>query len=321
MITIDSLLQETSRTFALSIPFLDSPLRERVGVAYLLFRIADTIEDETGVDAASRAALLSQLSEKASDGAALRTLLDDATKVLDGAVKVPGYARLLEHAPLVLSSFESLDSESRERIASHLARTCGGMRDHLQSAEAPSGVSALRSYCYAVAGIVGELLTELFVAEAGRLSSARSELLRLAPAFGEGLQLVNILRDEHEDAMANRKYLPCDVSRGEIERMARADLASAADYVRLLESAGAAPGVIAFNAINLRLAVDTLSLVGERGPGAKLTRAEVAALIDDVRARMTAGRPQSPAIDAALATTAPVVLPGKRVQSGSSSCC
>ena len=40
-----SLLGRTSRTFALAIPLLEEPLRTEVGVAYLLLRIADTLED------------------------------------------------------------------------------------------------------------------------------------------------------------------------------------------------------------------------------------------------------------------------------------
>ena len=39
------LLERTSRTFALTIPLLDPPLARQVGVAYLLFRIADELED------------------------------------------------------------------------------------------------------------------------------------------------------------------------------------------------------------------------------------------------------------------------------------
>ena len=321
MITIESLLQQTSRTFALSIPFLDQPLRDRVGVAYLLFRIADTIEDETRVDAESRRVMLAGLAASVHAGADLRLLLDTAAERFRGVVTGDGYARLMESAPLVIAAFEALDRESRETIAAHLARTCRGMADHLDRTQAPAGVGYLRAYCYAVAGIVGELLTELFIAGSGSSAAVRSELLRLAPAFGEALQLVNILRDEHEDALADRRYMPCDVSRGEIERMARADLLLASEYVRLLESAGPPRGVSAFNAINLRLAIDTLAMVCERGPGAKLSRAEVAALVEDVRHRMETGRPQSPAIDAALATSAPIVVQQARAQSGSSSCC
>src|SRR5580658_3414801 len=47
MADVDRLLLHTSRTFALAIPQLPEPLRREVGVAYLLFRIADTFEDAT----------------------------------------------------------------------------------------------------------------------------------------------------------------------------------------------------------------------------------------------------------------------------------
>ena len=45
METIDDLLIKASRTFALTIPLLDEPLRKAMGLAYLLMRNADTLED------------------------------------------------------------------------------------------------------------------------------------------------------------------------------------------------------------------------------------------------------------------------------------
>ena len=42
----DQILPHVSRTFALTIPQLPMPLRTAVTNAYLLCRIADTIEDE-----------------------------------------------------------------------------------------------------------------------------------------------------------------------------------------------------------------------------------------------------------------------------------
>jgi phytoene/squalene synthetase len=45
MANLDDLLLKTSRTFALSIPMLPEPTRRHVGIAYLLFRVADTFED------------------------------------------------------------------------------------------------------------------------------------------------------------------------------------------------------------------------------------------------------------------------------------
>src|SRR5580700_1817276 len=55
---IDRLLLRTSRTFALAIPQLPDPLRREVGVAYLLFRVADTFEDATRWPRADRLAAL-----------------------------------------------------------------------------------------------------------------------------------------------------------------------------------------------------------------------------------------------------------------------
>ncbi len=42
---LDDLLGKTSRTFALTIPLLPEPTRLEVTIAYLLFRVADTLED------------------------------------------------------------------------------------------------------------------------------------------------------------------------------------------------------------------------------------------------------------------------------------
>ncbi|MFM7869948.1 MAG: squalene/phytoene synthase family protein, partial [Planctomycetaceae bacterium] len=56
-----SSLQGTSRTFALAIPLLGAELRYQVGIAYLLFRVADSIEDAAGVSADHRHLLLCRL--------------------------------------------------------------------------------------------------------------------------------------------------------------------------------------------------------------------------------------------------------------------
>src|SRR5262245_29077645 len=45
-------LDLVSRSFALCIPQLDSPFRDRVALAYLLFRVLDTIEDAPFTDRA-----------------------------------------------------------------------------------------------------------------------------------------------------------------------------------------------------------------------------------------------------------------------------
>ena len=57
-----SLLPEVSRTFALNIPVLPAPLELVVTVAYLLCRIADTLEDESGGETPARDELLSEFA-------------------------------------------------------------------------------------------------------------------------------------------------------------------------------------------------------------------------------------------------------------------
>jgi farnesyl-diphosphate farnesyltransferase len=63
MSVIDHLLQKTSRTFALAIPLLPEPTRNQVGIAYLLFRIADTFEDAVLWSRERRLAALDQFVE------------------------------------------------------------------------------------------------------------------------------------------------------------------------------------------------------------------------------------------------------------------
>src|SRR6185312_2020414 len=51
-------LARTSRTFALAVPTLPPRLGHAVGLAYLLFRVADTLEDASRWDAGMRVAAL-----------------------------------------------------------------------------------------------------------------------------------------------------------------------------------------------------------------------------------------------------------------------
>src|SRR5262245_65715518 len=47
-------LDQVSRSFALCIPQLEPPFRDRVALAYLLFRVLDTIEDAPFTDRATQ---------------------------------------------------------------------------------------------------------------------------------------------------------------------------------------------------------------------------------------------------------------------------
>jgi farnesyl-diphosphate farnesyltransferase len=71
-------------------------------------------------------------------------------------------------------------------------------------------------YCYYVAGVVGEMLTELFCDHCTDLTHHKAEMMRLAVSFGQGLQMTNILKDIWDDRVRGACWLPADVfaSRG-----------------------------------------------------------------------------------------------------------
>jgi phytoene/squalene synthetase len=103
------------------------------------------------------------------------------------------------------------------------------------------------------------------------------------------LQLVNILKDVRTDAAEGRIYLPRRVTPAEVFMLARSDLARAVEYTELLREGGAARGIVAFNALNTRLAIATLRLVRDRGTGTKLSRLQVTGVAAEVLRAVESG--------------------------------
>jgi farnesyl-diphosphate farnesyltransferase len=282
---LSTLLERTSRTFALTIPLLDEPLASDVGLAYLLFRIADTLEDAPlwGRDARKSALesfgawLVGDTDERAwLDAVATSPPTDDA-----------GCLALLARAGGVRTSVVQRGEDIATAMISDVVRTSSKMAEFVARQTDAGGlvlrdIEDLRAYCYAVAGIVGELLTEMFVLRAPSLAQERNALMDLAPAFGEGLQLVNILKDAEGDAREGRMYLPPGVDRADVVKLARTDLARANDYVALLKLAGASSHVRTFCELPVRLADATLDRLAQGA--AKLSRDEVMTIF----ARVTA---------------------------------
>ncbi len=100
---------------------------------------------------------------------------------------------------------------------------------------------------------MGELLTDLFLDTAPQLARVEARLRARGAAFGEGLQLVNILKDSDSDARDGRVYLGASVGSARALGMARQDLLAAGEYVEILQSAGAPRGIVAFTAFPVLL--------------------------------------------------------------------
>ena len=204
-----------------------------------------------------------------------------------------GYLELLAELPLVMGVHSELGRDSQRLIIEHTLRTIEGMTSFLAREDGSElqlrDIKDLQDYCYAVAGIVGEMLTELFLLDSEALQPVAPILRGLAAPFGEALQLVNILKDSTGDSDEGRHFLPAGRSTGEVYSLARDDLGSAARYVICLAQAGASRGVVAFTALPLLLARATIDRVEQGGPGSKITRIEVAEIIEELNQALDEG--------------------------------
>ncbi|MCC6201777.1 MAG: squalene/phytoene synthase family protein [Gammaproteobacteria bacterium] len=206
------ILQGVSRTFALTIPQLPPPLARAVGNAYLLCRIADTIEDDArlALDDKERHAtrfvrVVNGLEDAASFGHDLLAVLSPNATAAEHD--------LIAHTAAVLRITHSLPVAQREALTRCVAIMARGMI-HYQRTGSREGVAdqaAMDRYCYFVAGVVGEMLTELFCLHAPDIGARRATLLPLAISFGQGLQMTNILKDIWADQARGACWLPRDL--------------------------------------------------------------------------------------------------------------
>lgn len=292
---IDDLLEKTSRTFALSIPLLPEPTRREMAIAYLLFRIADTFEDAADWRPERQIGALEDFIALLETPSATRAVELGARWSDSVPIDHEGYIELLRETPLVIRQWQALSPAARAIIARHTIRTARGMAGWVARTEDGelrlSTVEELRAYCYTVAGIVGELSTELFLVGRPEMAPIADRLGRRAARFGEALQLVNILKDADFDSEEGRRYLPAGVPREEIFALARGDLGVAIEYTLTLQQGGAPRGVIAFCALPVRLAVAALDLVEQDGPGAKVSRERVWEIVAAMNDALDAGAP------------------------------
>lgn len=279
---LTELLARTSRTFALAIPCLPFPACREVTVAYLLFRVADTIEDSPRLNRSEKLAAFESLESLLVERRA-GARLEFPRPPSENA----HYLALLDELPLVATAVDSLRAGVREAILESTKTLVQGMKRFVAAGNSDGSlhlhsVSELRDYCYVVAGVVGEMLTEVFTQGATWLEKVRPDLDAHARWFGEGLQLVNVLKDSAEDQDDGRQLIPASATRSELFELAREDLHKAEIYVATLKRAAAPPGFVAFTELPLALAWRTLECVEQFGPGSKVPRSEVMEILGRV---------------------------------------
>jgi len=203
------ILPAVSRTFALSIRLLPGELGAAVRCAYLICRIADTLEDEPDMPAESKAALLDLLASCFNDARSVAAFADAAALITGD----PAHVRLVRNSNLVFAAFRALPEKTREIVQRWVREMVAGMRKFVLAY--PHGVriqslDEYKEYCYYVAGTVGYLLTDLWHEHSPSIGAQRYAILRTrCRAFAEALQTVNILKDVARDAEhENSIYIP-----------------------------------------------------------------------------------------------------------------
>jgi farnesyl-diphosphate farnesyltransferase len=208
----DRILPHVSRTFALTIPQLPPGLRVPVTNAYLLCRIADTIEDGTTSSAAARLGLLQRFVAvlRGQEEAALLT--KDLLPRLSEQT-LAGERDLARNMQRIVRVTAGLHERQRTAIQRCVETMCGGMHQfqRIASLRGLPGMRDLDDYCYYVAGVVGQMLTELFCAYSPAVNLRRVALEELAVSFAQGLQMTNILKDVWEDRQRGACWLPQEV--------------------------------------------------------------------------------------------------------------
>lgn len=220
---LTGLLAQVSRSFYLTLQVLPRPVRRQISLAYLLARASDTIADTDLVPPAGRREALRRLRERFQGRPCLLGLGELAAAQGDPAERI-----LLERLEEPLAMLDAMPGADRQLVREVLdIITSGQDLDLERFAQAGSSClialtdgAALEDYTYRVAGCVGEFWTRLCLAHgvgvpasvsgAADGPQAAAAFAALGRRFGQGLQLVNILRDLPRDLRQGRCYLPAD---------------------------------------------------------------------------------------------------------------
>ncbi|GHV17904.1 farnesyl-diphosphate farnesyltransferase [Fibrobacterales bacterium] len=219
----ENALGKVSRTFALNIRVLGKKLQRPVLLAYLYMRMADTIEDEPSFEVEKKEKLLDEFAKIFSEnllnasGEPIKKFLEDLPASWRDSDN-PEY-NLCANAELVCPLLLEFPPAVVDSVRNGVAEMCGGMAEFVRLQNSMQFFTLetehdLDRYCYFVAGLVGNMLTDLFYSASPFISAALYEKMRkLSVSFGLALQLVNIIKDIQEDAQRKVCFVPMEFCR------------------------------------------------------------------------------------------------------------
>jgi len=274
-----AILESVSRTFALTIPLLPANLEKVVGNTYLLCRIVDTIEDAVCIDPKTKQVLSTLFVKTVLDPSYSEEFVKESLMAL---LNHPNHDEkdLIKNIPRVLRVLQSFDEKQRHAVAQCVQIMSEGM-SYFHVRQNQAGLEDLKEfekYCYVVAGVVGEMLTTVFALHSAAFAKAISGKESLAIAFGQALQMTNILKDSPEDQLRGVSWKPKGVDQTELLVIAHQKLEDSLRYIYCIPKSE--PGIRQFCFLAFGLAVLTLKQIAKRhqfqeSAEVKLTRAQV----------------------------------------------
>jgi farnesyl-diphosphate farnesyltransferase len=213
---IQGLLKKVSRSFYLSMHYLPPAMRQPIALGYLWARLSDTVADTQPASQDLRLEMLEALRQSISQGqwdvSNLQPMMTYLTPHIAhlGEKQLALETQMLQHLTLQLQpAYQNMLQTVMQHILA--AQTQDLAFFSVAGAPVMMNETQLEHYCYQVAGSVGEFWTEVgYEACADFSELPPAHLRRLGRLYGEGLQLVNILRDYATDQTLGRCYLPIE---------------------------------------------------------------------------------------------------------------
>jgi farnesyl-diphosphate farnesyltransferase len=258
-----AILSSVSRTFALTIPLLPPTIEVVIGNTYLLCRIVDTIEDAAELTPVEKQGLSKLFLDTVLGVIPAESFVMPCLEALRNYSNVDELD-LIAHTPTILRilhTFPSIDQAAISRCVSIMSE---GM-SHFHNRQTPAGLKDLKEfeeYCYVVAGVVGELLTTVFGHHSPKFAKDIQGHEKLAIAFGQALQMTNILKDSPEDCARGVSWKPAQMSQIQLLKIVYEKLQDSIAYIHLIPKDEI--GMRRFCFLAFGLAVMTLDKIATR---------------------------------------------------------
>ena len=258
-----TILGSVSRTFALTIPLLPPAIEKVVGNTYLLCRIVDTIEDAADLSPSTKQTLSKLFLDAVLEKAPVDSFVTPCLEALKNYSN-QDELDLIIHTPTVLRILHTCSVGDQAAVSRCVSIMSNGM-SHFHGKQNELGLKDLQEfeeYCYVVAGVVGELLTTIFSNHSPEFAKYIRNHEDLSIAFGQALQMTNILKDSPEDRARGVSWKPANISQNELLCIAYQKLEDSLRYIQLIPKQDI--GMRQFCFLAFGLAAMTLSKIANR---------------------------------------------------------